>query len=208
MMNPQIYQQPPTGSAFIATYQEGTGQDDSGGMSFATALSLANTSADGFSPIDILVQQNADPADATIAAWMNKQWVGSDPFVSIHRAKYRIFGYSGTCYCHAYWDEVVYDVSQFGEIILGEISRTSVDAAINITAVDGICLPADFDVTDTTTWPSNSTSKTDWITPEPPDPAMGDFRRYELRIEKLRFSFINGYDPAGDPGYIDGFPTS
>lgn len=195
-MNPEIYQKPPV--SFNFEY-ETKGIDNVFGATFEDARTAAFAAAEAQ---DWVAHAITDVVASTKETWS----VVLGKSVGCLICRYRPQAYAATCYFWIQWDEVIYDqsITPSGDPI--EISRETKEWTMSVTPVDGVCLPSDFDVTDTTTWPSD----TDWaeVGPLVPDvdPGLGEVYWRFAQLENVLFSYVTGYVPPDD-GSANGFPA-
>lgn len=193
-LNPQINVQPIVGMFIIGSYQNGTGTDADSGIAISQALAVLEAS-----PVTV-IDIAAPPVSANVASTLITFF---DVYrVSMLGSKYRVAGYSATCFLQVFWDEVTYSTDQFGGSKV-EVSRAAKSFTFTLAGVGGVCLPGGFDVNTPATWYASG----DMVVTQPmPDiPPFTEARRLEVDIENFVWSQLDGYTPPSD-GSANGFP--
>jgi hypothetical protein len=134
-----------------------------------------------------------------------KELHGSDAHAQAIRAKYRFRFYAATCYLKVYWNEVLRHTNHSGT---DEVVSTTPQSWewTTPTAVDGLCLPADFNTADSDTWVISDEFELAEV--EPINVTLsGDFENQSYFLTDFSWSYINGYVPPSD-GSANGFPPA
>ncbi len=139
-----------------------------------------------------------------------------EAIAGVGNSKYRFHFYTATCYCKFWWVETVSNGAGLRTAYEGPgtiLSATPRSWEWTPTSVNGLCLPADFDVDDVTTW--NVSPEYILNATEPPDPTYADpgggsiyhgLFCYLSGITQVRYSWVSGYEPPEDGG-ANGFPV-
>lgn len=215
----EIGSKPPVGIVFISLFWD-AGTASIGSSSFHDAFlalkggcPFTQTLADFAFPLAYPFGGSSADVNANCTKIGLEEPGGS---ISVDQAEYFIAGFSATCFLKVWWSEIVRDFTT--EEIISEVEK---DFTFEFTTHAGFCLPEGF--TDGDAIASNPINLLNFTeirdvwdkseiylmeAPEPPTPTEApDYTtRHIKRIEKVRWSALEDYEPPED-GSANGFPA-